>query len=229
MPRLDSSPPGPSPVVSGGRSAVFFAALVLVGLGCVVFALGGIAESKPRALAYGSDQQPKLAAAYLDSVYQLRPALASDSSSPLPADAPTRPAQPHPAKGVKFGTLIIPALMRALPIIEGTDTAQLKRGVGHFQRSVMPGAANNCVLSGHRDTVFTDLGQIRVGDPLIVQTSAGEFTYEVRLVRIVRKDDKTVIVPTDHAVLTVTTCYPFRYVGAAPDRYVLVADLVDRR
>ena len=59
-----------------------------------------------------------------------------------------------------------------------------------------------------------------------VETSAGTFTYEIKRVRIVDKDDKTVIVPTDHAVLTVTTCYPFDYIGNAPDRYILVADLV---
>ena len=81
------------------------------------------------------------------------------------------------------------------------------------------------MLSGHRDTVFTQLGKLKIGDQLIVQTSAGSFVYEITLIRIVDKDDKTVIVPTDHAVLTVTTCYPFDFIGSAPYRYILVADL----
>jgi len=70
------------------------------------------------------------------------------------------------------------------------------------------------------------LGKLKIGDQLIVQTSAGTYTYEIKGIRIVHKDDKTVIVPADHAILTVTTCYPFSYIGNAPDRYILIADLV---
>ncbi|MBA4370997.1 MAG: class D sortase [Coriobacteriaceae bacterium] len=132
----------------------------------------------------------------------------------------------HPAEGDRIGTLSIPVLKRDLPIIEGTGADELKRGVGHFAQSVMPGEEDNCVLSGHRDTVFAQLGKVNIGDQLIVETAAGTFTYEVKRIRIVHKDDRTIIVPTDHAVLTVSTCYPFRYVGSAPDRYVVSADLV---
>jgi sortase A len=132
----------------------------------------------------------------------------------------------HPAAGDNIGTLTIPVLEQKFPIIEGTGTEELKRGVGHFIQSVLPGEKDNCVLSGHRDTVFTKLGKLVIGDQLIVETSAGAFTYEIKNIRIVDKDDKTVIVPFDHAVLTVTTCYPFDYNGSAPDRYILIADLV---
>jgi len=131
-----------------------------------------------------------------------------------------------PAAGEALGTLSIPALKQKLPIIEGTGDDDLKRGVGHFSQSVLPGEQDNCVLSGHRDTVFASLGKLKVGDRLITRTAAGTFTYEIRRIRIVHKDDVSVIVPADHAVLTVSTCYPFHFVGAAPDRYVLVADLV---
>lgn len=137
--------------------------------------------------------------------------------------------QSYPAKGAKgdtIGHLTIPALDRRLPIIEGTGVAELKKGVGHFSQSVLPGVKDNCVLSGHRDTVFTGLGKLKKGDQFIVETAAGRFTYAIRRTRIVDKDDRTVIVPTDHAVLTVTTCYPFNYVGSAPDRYILSADLI---
>ena len=149
----------------------------------------------------------------------------SDPSLVLPA--PDKPLYPvYPAQGDNIGSLTIPALEQKLPIIEGTGTDELKKGVGHFIQSVLPGVEDNCVLSGHRDTVFSRLGELKIGDRLIVQTSAGTFTYEIKRIRIVDKDDKTVIVPTDHAVLTVTTCYPFGYIGNAPDRYILVADLV---
>jgi sortase A len=131
-----------------------------------------------------------------------------------------------PSDGDEIGTLYIPALKQRLPIVEGTSDDELKRGVGHFSQSVLPGEQDNCVLSGHRDTVFTRLGKLKTGDKLITQTAAGTFTYRIRLIRIVHKNDRTVIVSTDHAVLTVSTCYPFDFIGAAPDRYVLVSDLV---
>ena len=132
----------------------------------------------------------------------------------------------YPDEGNVIGSLSIPVLELELPIIQGTRTDDLKKGVGHFIQSVLPGEGDNCVLSGHRDTIFAKLGKLKTGDYLTVKTSAGTFTYEVSGARIVDKDDKTVIVPADHAVLTLTTCYPFNYVGPAPDRYIITADLV---
>ncbi|MBT2571226.1 class D sortase [Planococcus sp. ISL-110] len=131
-----------------------------------------------------------------------------------------------PQIGDLMGELIIPKLEASLPIIHGTDEDELEKGVGHFAQSVMPGENDNSVLSGHRDTVFRELGEVGKGDLLIVKTHSGTFTYKVRQVRIVDEDDRTVIVPKPRATLTVSTCYPFDYVGYAPDRYILVADLV---
>ncbi len=135
----------------------------------------------------------------------------------------------RPETGEKIGELYIPKLNSTLPIYEGTDEDELEKGVGHFADSVLPGEADNTVLSGHRDTVFRRLGEIGEGDQLIVRTSAGEFTYKVNKVRIVDKDDRTVIVPKPKATLTVSTCYPFRYIGSAPDRYILVAYLASEK
>ena len=132
----------------------------------------------------------------------------------------------YPAEGDNIGSLTIPALKQKLPILQGTGVEELKKGVGHFTQSVLPGEEDNCVLSGHRETVFRQLGNLKIGDPLILQTSAGTFTYEVNGTRIVHEDDKTVIVPTDHAVLTMTTCYPFNTPGYFPDRYIVSAALV---
>lgn len=132
----------------------------------------------------------------------------------------------RPKKGEHIGELIIPKLEAKLPIYHGTDEEELEKGVGHFAGSVLPGEKDNSVLSGHRDTVFRKLGEVGKGDLLVVQTSAGEFTYKVRGVRIVDKDDRTVIVPKPRATLTVSTCYPFDFIGASPERYILVADLI---
>ena len=151
---------------------------------------------------------------------------------PEPKEAPKEVKQEelyseYPGMGETFGELIIPKISSSLPIVEGTDEDELERGVGHYANSVLPGEKDNSVLSGHRDTVFRRLGEVGVGDKLVVKTTAGKFTYKVRQVRIVDADDRTVIVPKPRATLTVTTCYPFDYIGDAPDRYILVATLID--
>lgn len=132
----------------------------------------------------------------------------------------------QPKEGQRIGKITVPKLGITIPIYEGTDEAELEKGVGHFSESVLPGENNNSVLSGHRDTVFRRLGEVEEGEILIVQTSAGEFTYRVKKIRIVDADDTTVIVPKPEASLTVTTCYPFSYVGDAPERFVLVSELI---
>jgi sortase A len=133
-----------------------------------------------------------------------------------------------PAKGDIFGKIIIPKLDKELPIIHGTSQAELAKGVGHYIGSVLPGKGDNSVLAGHRDTVFKDLDKLELGDHVIVETSAGSFTYEVSDIFIVESDDRTVIVPHDEAVLTLVTCYPFNFIGAAPQRYIITAKLVQK-
>ena len=201
---------------------------LVLGIGCICWALINIgAQSVHSADAYRSPSSSPATFA----VKQVR--LTGDDA------VPTEPGHPsdmlnadkilyplYPAEGDHIGSLSIPVLKQKLPIIQGTGADELKRGVGHFTQSVLPGEEDNCVLSGHRDTVFAKLGELKIGDQLIVQTSAGTYTYEIKRIRIVDKDDKTVIVPADHAVLTLTTCYPFRFVGNAQDRYILTADLV---
>lgn len=133
----------------------------------------------------------------------------------------------QPKIGEVIGVLSIPRLKRDLPIIEGTGSKELKRGVGHYVRSVLPGVSDNSVLSGHRGTVFKNLDNIKIRDLLIVTTEYGEFIYKVNRIRIVKANDKTVIVPTEDAILTLSTCYPFNFIGNAPKRYIVQASLVN--
>jgi sortase A len=132
----------------------------------------------------------------------------------------------RPKIGENIGNLTIPAINQVLPIVHGTDEDELSKGIGHFGGSVLPGESDNSVLSGHRDTVFRELGELEITDQLIVETSAGKFTYEISEIKIVPSDDKSIITPTTSATLTVTTCYPFNFIGSSPDRYILTADLV---
>ncbi|WP_027409246.1 class D sortase [Anoxybacteroides tepidamans] len=173
----------------------------------------------------------------LTSLYGYKWIKGVSAVKPMPkeaaAPAPTVPETTQeviyprqPKTGEHIGELIIPKLNAILPIYHGTNEDELEKGVGHYAGSVLPGQQDNCVLAGHRDTVFRKLGEVGKGDLLIVKTMAGEFTYKVRKVRIVDADDRTVIRPKPRATLTVSTCYPFHYIGAAPKRYILVANLV---
>lgn len=133
---------------------------------------------------------------------------------------------PKPKVGAMIGSLTIPRLKRVITIIEGTGSKELKKGVGHYLGSVLPGVSDNSVLAGHRDSVFRNLGELKLGDLLTVNTDYGKFVYEVHKIRIVTANDRTVIVPTPEAVLTLSTCYPFRFIGNAPKRYIVQAGLV---
>jgi sortase A len=131
--------------------------------------------------------------------------------------------------GEEIGSLHIPKLKMSIPIFHGTNEDELIKGVGHVTGTAFPGENNNTVLSGHRDTVFRKLGEVTIGDILKVENDSEVFTYKVRKVRIVEADDLTVIVPKPKATLTVSTCYPFTFVGPAKQRYVLVADLIEAK
>ncbi|SHF89697.1 class D sortase [Ornithinibacillus halophilus] len=130
----------------------------------------------------------------------------------------------YPSEGETVGILHIPRLESDLPIIEGTHEDELAKGVGHYAGTAYPQQSDQIVLSGHRDTVFRRMGELELGDILTVQLPYGDFSYEIVETKIVDADDRTVIVPTaPDEVLTVTTCYPFSYVGNAPDRYIITA------
>lgn len=126
-----------------------------------------------------------------------------------------------------IGTLEIPKLEKTLPIVEGTDPDALDKGIGHLLNSVFPGQGEQILLSGHRDTVFRNFDQIEVGDQFIVTMPYGSYTYEIRETEIVPEDDTSVIRSMGEEVLVVTTCYPFHYVGNAPERFVTYAYPVD--
>ncbi|PAC35699.1 class D sortase [Caldifermentibacillus hisashii] len=127
-------------------------------------------------------------------------------------------------KGETIGILKIPKLKKELPIIEGTDEDELEKGVGHYTGTAYPLQNDQIVLSGHRDTVFRNFGELETGDTFIVELEYGKFKYEIYEMDIVPADDTTVIRSTaPDEILTVTTCYPFHYIGNAPERAIFYA------
>jgi sortase A len=109
------------------------------------------------------------------------------------------------------------------PIFGGTDKITLDRGVGLVDGTAMPGEIGNMALSAHRDSFFRPLKDVVVGDRIELRTQAGIQEFEVFEITIVDSQDISVLRPTDTAVLTLITCYPFYYVGYAPDRFIVRA------
>ena len=122
-----------------------------------------------------------------------------------------------------IGILSIPALEETCPIIEGTDEEMLMKGVGHYATTALPGGNEQILLSGHKGTVFQRLGELQPGDRFIVDMGYGSYEYEMRESEIVAADDTTVITPRGEEVLTLSTCYPFSYIGSASERYIIYA------
>jgi sortase A len=131
-----------------------------------------------------------------------------------------------PKRGDYIGELVIARLEKSIPIYEGTEVDQLQKGSGHYEKSVLPGMHDNSVIAGHRDSVFAEFGRLQISDALIVQTSYGQFEYRIKGFRVVNADDRTVIVPTEIATLTLSTCYPFNFLGNAPQRFIVSAELM---
>lgn len=132
--------------------------------------------------------------------------------------------QYKPQTGDVAGLLTIPAINAELPIVEGTDPNDLAKGVGHYKGSYYPEQNGQIVLSGHRDTVFRRAGELRKGDTLRVDTGYGGYDYIIKDMKIVSKDDNSIItLQHEKEELILTTCYPFSYIGDAPDRYIIYA------
>ena len=130
----------------------------------------------------------------------------------------------QPENGEATGLLIIPKINAELAIVEGTDPDDLEKGVGHYKGSFYPEENGQIVLSGHRDTVFRKAGELEIGDILTMKMAYGEYSYEIVGTKIVSADDTSIITLQDsEEELILTTCYPFSYIGDAPDRYIMYA------
>jgi len=136
-------------------------------------------------------------------------------------------AKPRPPANIGVvGLLEVPRLGISVMVIEGDGTTALRRGAGHIPGTALPGQNGNIGISAHRDTFFRPLRNIRHGDVVTVNTLVGEYRYRVVSTQIVDPSDVAVLNPTRTEILTLVTCYPFYYIGAAPDRFIVRAERV---
>jgi sortase A len=140
----------------------------------------------------------------------------------LMADRALATPAPIAANGV-IGLLDIPRLGLSVMVIEGVGTKNLRRAAGHIPGTALPGQPGNAGISAHRDTFFRPLRNIRQNDVITINTGLGEYRYRVVSTRIVSPSDVAVLDSGGEEVLTLVTCYPFYFVGSAPDRFIVRA------
>jgi sortase A len=129
----------------------------------------------------------------------------------------------QPAPGSAIGRIEIPRLGVSTIIRAGSDARTLSLAVGHIPGTAFPGEDGNIGLAGHRDTFFRRLRDIRANDEIRIVTPDGQFIFRVRQTNIVQPRDTWVLNPTAERTLTLVTCYPFSYVGSAPQRFIVRA------
>ncbi len=167
---------------------------------------------------------------------------AKPAAPKLPVVPPQPPELARPAQGSLLGRVEIARLNLAAMVREGVDAKTLSIAVGHVPSTSLPGQAGNFAIAAHRDTLFRVLKDIRLGDLITFQSPAGTYTYQVVATKIVTPSDVSVLrsdggglIPAaelsssdgqGEKLLTMITCYPFYYVGAAPKRFIVEARFV---
>ena len=143
------------------------------------------------------------------------------------AVALTRAPQPAPADGTPIGRLVIPRIDLDEIVLEGIETEDLNAGPGHLPGSVLPGERGNSIVSAHRDRHFNHFDALKVGDTVVTESRIGKTTWVIVSQRVVDKDARALFRTSD-TTLTLTTCWPIRYVGSAPSRLIVTAKPVKR-
>jgi sortase A len=132
------------------------------------------------------------------------------------------------AEGEVIGEIQIPRLELKAIVVQGESPKLLRRAVGHVLKTALPGEPGNVALAGHRDSFFRPLKDIQLGDAITIETPDGEFQYQVESKEVVLPSDTQVLRPSGQNTLTLVTCFPFYYVGAAPNRFIVRARQIGR-
>jgi sortase A len=154
-------------------------------------------------------------------LFQSQAALELAVKVPVPAGPTVRP---YPRAGSAIAKLEIPRVKLSTIVVEGTADSELRVAAGHIRGTALPGDGGNAGVAAHRDTFFRPLRSIRVDDIISVETHERQMEYRVVSTKIVSPKDVQVLAPTAQETLTLVTCYPFNYVGAAPSRFIVRAE-----
>ena len=144
-------------------------------------------------------------------------------------EQPATASHPTARDGSLIGRLTIPRLHLSAMVREGVRENTLSLALGHVPSTAVPGQKGNVAVAGHRDTIFRSLRGIRKYDLIRFETpSSGSYLYQVSSIEIVDPTDVSVVQASRDSELTLVTCYPFSYIGSAPERFIVKAREVDR-
>ena len=178
-------------------------ALLFVLIGFIVIAGSGLA-------LFWSDELQRL---YMPSLPSIERRSGADSTN-----------RSETEQGKPIGSIEIPRLGLSSVVLEGDDAAALLLGVGHLSDTPLPWHDGNTVLAAHRDTFFRPLAHIRKGDVIRFSTADAALEYVVKELKVVEPTAVEVLEPTSAATLTLITCFPFDYIGPAPQRFIVRAE-----
>jgi len=161
---------------------------------------------------------------------------AEPTEAPTPTPEPSGTPEPSPiAVSDKFvlkpkvgdlmGHIDIEAGAISEDVIYGTTNEILAKNVGCYTGTLLPGEGDGILISAHRDQHFRGLKDVKEGDKIVVTTAKGQFTYVIERCEVVEKDDQQAFQVFGEETLVLSTCYPFYYVGSAPQRYLVFAPL----
>lgn len=157
-------------------------------------------------------------------LYQRGNTLPLDIASQKLAQGETRPHLRALAfEGAALIRLEVPRLGMSVLVAEGTTAHTLKLGAGHIRGTAYPDESGNVGIAGHRDTFFRPLRGINPGDTIVLTTPHEALRYSVEWTRVVQPSEIEVLRPSPEPVLTLVTCYPFKFVGSAPQRFIVRA------
>lgn len=141
-------------------------------------------------------------------------------------DAPVAASHLNASPGSFVFRISFPRQEASFDVVEGTTRQALRKGPGHLAGSAMPGKSGNVVIAGHRDTHFRMLKDVKIGDEIRIGGPGRDYRYRIVETRIVSPKDVSPLRPQADSVITLITCYPFYFVGPAPDRFVVRAKAV---
>lgn len=173
--------------------------------------------------AWGEIERQHDIAAFVQTQQQLP----ADRSSHSPASADALPGEPEPADPESTDSVLailrIPGIALEVPVSYGTDERVLLRGAGLVEGTALPGSNGNVAIAAHRDTHFRPLKDLSLGDRIELALLDRTQIYIVTDLTVVEPTDVHVLADTGDAVLTLVTCYPFYFVGHAPQRFIVRA------
>ena len=199
-------------------SGHFFSLIGILALGYVGFVLG-YTKLYQTYLTRRFEQELKIARLPAGS----GEGLPSSPRPPTPSEADRARVESAAPEGSPLGRIEIGTIGLSAMILEGTDAKTLRRAVGHIPGTTLPGQQGNVAIAGHRDTFFRGLRNILKDDEITLTTSNGTHRYRVDSTQVVEPEDIWVLDHSDESILTLVTCYPFYFVGPAPQRFIVRA------